>query len=68
MEVTTEKSKIMVSSTSKISTDITMNGEKLKDVTSCKDLGQTLSNDCISTVEVRIRIAMATAAMARLSR
>ena len=36
MEVSTEKSKIMTNSTNNISTDISMNGQKLEEVTSFK--------------------------------
>ena len=45
-----------------------MNGESLQEVTSFKYLGATLSKDGTCTAEIRIRIATATAAMARLSR
>ena len=38
MEVSTEKSKIMTNSTNNISTDISMNGQKLEQVTSFKYL------------------------------
>ncbi|KAH3814226.1 hypothetical protein DPMN_142720 [Dreissena polymorpha] len=51
-----------------ISADITINSEKLEELTSFKFFGATLPKDCTSTAEVRIRIAMATAAMARLSK
>ncbi|KAH3885770.1 hypothetical protein DPMN_009768 [Dreissena polymorpha] len=46
------------------STDITMNGEKVEEVTSFKYLDATLSNDGTSTAEVRINIAIGTASMA----
>ncbi|KAH3884968.1 hypothetical protein DPMN_008954 [Dreissena polymorpha] len=45
MEVTDENSKIMVNSTTDTSADITMNGEKLEEVTSFKYLGVILSKD-----------------------
>ncbi|KAH3769201.1 hypothetical protein DPMN_170449 [Dreissena polymorpha] len=48
--------------------DIIMHVKKLKEVTGLKYLGETLSNTDTSTVEDRIRITMATAAMARLIR
>ena len=38
MEVTTEKRKIMTNSTNNISADISMNGQKLEEVTSFKYL------------------------------
>ena len=44
MEVSTEKSKIMTNNM-KISADITMNGQKLEDVTHFKYLGATLCKD-----------------------
>ena len=45
-----------------------MNGQKLEEVTSFKYLGATLCKDGTCSVEVRIRIASAMAAMARLKR
>ena len=42
MEISTEKSKIMTNSKNNISADISMNGQKLEDVTSFKYLGATL--------------------------
>ncbi|KAH3713960.1 hypothetical protein DPMN_073762 [Dreissena polymorpha] len=42
MEVSTEKSKIILNSMSNTSADITMNGEMLEVVTSFKYLGVTL--------------------------
>ena len=68
MEVSTEKSKVMVNSSNDTKADITMNGEKLEEVTNFKYLGATLSKDGTSTAEVHIRIATATSAMARLNR
>ena len=44
-----------------------MNGQKLEEVTSFKYLGGTLWRDGTCTAEVRIRIASAMAAMARLN-
>ena len=66
-EVSTEKSKMMTNSTN-ISAYINMNGQKLEEVTSFKYLGATLCNDGTCSAEIRIRIASATAAMARLNR
>ncbi|KAH3726200.1 hypothetical protein DPMN_052057 [Dreissena polymorpha] len=63
-KVSTQKSNIMMNSTT--SADITMNDGKLE-VNSFESLGATLSKHT-NISEVRIRIAMATAAMARLSR
>ena len=45
MEVSTEKSKIMTNSTNNISADISMNGQKLQEVTSFKYMGTTLYKD-----------------------
>ena len=45
MEVCTEKSKIMTNSTNKISADISMNSQKLVEVTSFKNLGATLCKE-----------------------
>ena len=45
VEVSTEKSKIMTSSSKNISTVISMNGQKLEKVTSFKCLGETLFQD-----------------------
>ena len=42
MEVSTEMSKIMTNNTSNISADISMNGQKLEDVTSFKYVGANL--------------------------
>ncbi|XP_071491823.1 uncharacterized protein [Diadema antillarum] len=68
MEVSTEKSKVMVNSPNNISANITMNGETLDEVTSFKYLGSTIYKDDTCTGEIRTRIATATAAMARLNR
>ena len=42
LEVSTEKSKIMTNGSNNISADISMNGQKLEEVTSFKYLGATL--------------------------
>ena len=68
MEVSTEKSKIMTNSTNNISADISMNGQKLEEPTSFKYLGATLCKNGTCSVEVRIRIASAMAAMVKLNR
>ena len=65
MEVSTEKSKIMTSSTNNISAAISMNGQMLEEVTSFQYLGATLCKDGTCSAEVRIRVA---SAMARLNR
>ena len=56
----------MTNSTNSISADISMNGQKLEEVTSFKYLGATPCKDSTCSAEVRIRIALAIAAMARL--
>ena len=63
MEVSTEKSKIMTNSTS-ISADISMNGQKLEEMTSFKYRGATLCKNGTCSGEICIRIASAKAAMA----
>lgn len=66
MEVRTEKSRFMVKSMTNTSAGITMNGEKLEDVTSFKYLNAILAKDGNRTTEVRIIIASVNAAMTRL--
>ena len=51
-----------------ISADISMNGQKLQEVTSFMYLEATLCKDGTCSVEVGIRIASAMAAVARLNR
>ena len=68
MEVSAEKSKIMTNSTTNTSADISMNRQKLQEVTSFKYLGTTLCKDGTCSADVRIRIASAMAAMAGLNR
>ena len=67
LEVSTEKSKIMVNSMTNTSAEIAMNGEKLVEMTSFKYLSATLPKDGTSTAVVRIINVMSTAAMARTS-
>ena len=67
MEVSIEKSRIMTNSTT-ISVQISMNGQKLEEVTSFKYLGATLCKDATCSADVRIGIASAIVAMARLNR
>ena len=68
LEVRMEKSKIITNSTSNFSADISMNGQKLEEVTSFKYLGAILCKDGTCLAEACIRIASAMAAMARLNR
>ena len=58
----------MISSVNDIHANIIMNGEKLEEVSQFKYLGATLTKDGTSTKEVKIRIAAATSALARLDK
>ena len=60
MEVSTEKSKVVVDGTNEIRVNITMNGQPLEEVTSFKYLGATLSKDGTCRAEIRVRVATAT--------
>ena len=68
MEVSAEKSKIMVNSRNNRTSTITMNGTPLEQVNHFKYLGATLSSDGSSTADIRIRLATATSAMAKLKK
>ena len=68
MEVSTEKSKVLVNSTTGSTAHILMSGEQLEEVDAFKYLGATLTKDGRSTSEIKTRLAMATAAMAKLNR
>ena len=59
IEVGTEMNKIMTNSTNNISADISMNGQKLEEVTSFRYLGATLCQNGTCAAEVRIMIASA---------
>ena len=63
-----KKSEIMPSNMHSISADISINGQKLQEVTSFKYLGATLCKDGTCSAETRIRIASVMAAVARLNR
>ena len=65
MEVSTEKSKIMNNSMNIASADISMNSQKLEQMTSSKYLGAAQCKSGTCSAEVFIRIALA---MARLNR
>ena len=67
VEISTEKSKIMTDNTNNISAGISRNGQKFEEVTSNKYLEATLCNDDTCSAEVRVRIASAMAAIARLN-
>ena len=65
-EVSADKSKIMTNSTTNTSVDISMNRRKLGGMTSFKYPGATLCKNGTCVAEVRIRIASAMTAMARV--
>ena len=58
----------MTNSTNNISANISMNGQKLEQVTNFKYLKATLCKDGTCSAEIRIRIASALAAMTELNR
>ena len=68
MEVSAEKSKVMVNSQQNIQANILMDGVRLENVQEFKYLGSTLSSDGSCKNEIRIRTAMATSAMVRLQK
>ena len=65
MEICAEKSKLMANSTSGISREIKVNGQKLETATSFKYLGSVRTDEG-SKPEIISRIAKATAALTRL--
>ena len=65
MEFGAEKTKLMTNKTSGINTEIKVNGQKLKTVTSLKYLGSVITDEG-SKPEILSRIAQATAALTRL--
>ena len=68
IEVGTEKIKIMTNCKITISAAVSMNNQKLDEMTNFKYLGSTLCKDGTCLAEVCIRIASAMAAVARLNR
>ena len=68
IEGSTENSKIMTNSTKDIGADISMNVQKLEDVTSFVYLGATRCKDGTCSADIRIGIASAMAALARSNR
>ena len=67
MEVSIEKSKVITNSTN-LCADISMNDQKLEEVTSFKHLGAFLCRNDTCSAEIRIRIASAVVSVARLNR
>ena len=68
MEISSEKSKVMVNSGDITPVQISMNGQQLEDVMPFKYLGATLTKDGRSTAEIKIRLAIATASMAKINK
>ena len=66
MEVSTEKSKIMAIATEKAQPEIKVRGKTLEQVESFKYLGTQITKDGRSDTEIKSRLAMATAALAKL--
>ena len=68
MQISAEKSKIMINSNNRnIHTNIQLYGEKLEEVNQFKYLGATITKDGSSDSEIKIRLAQATSAMIRLT-
>ena len=65
MEISAEKTKLMINNTSGINTEIKVNGQKLETVTSFKYLGSVITDEG-SKPELLCRIAHTTAASTRL--
>ena len=65
MEISAKKTKLMINNTTGINTEIEINGQKLKTVTSFKYLGSVITDEG-SKPEILSRIAQATAALTRL--
>ena len=65
MEISAEKTKLMINKTSGINTEIKINGQKLETVTSFKYLGSVITDEG-SRPELLSRIAQTTAALTRL--
>ena len=68
MEVSKENSKSMTYSSNNICEDISMNGQRLEEMSNFKYLGATLRKDGTFSAEIHIRIVSAMAAMAILNR
>ena len=68
MEISSEKSKIMINTTDARSANIILNQQQLEEVNNFKYLGAIISADGRCESEIRARIGTAMAAMARLNR
>ena len=68
MEISSEKSKILVNSNSETkTTNIVMNGETLEEVKEFKYLGALINSEGTSAKEIKTRLAIALASMAKLT-
>nr|XP_014349402.1 PREDICTED: uncharacterized protein LOC106705179 [Latimeria chalumnae] len=67
MEISTEESKIMASDRSRCTRKFYIQGQQLKEVTSFKYLGSTVTIDGKSMAELNTRIAQATATLSKLN-
>ena len=65
MEISAQKTKLMTNNTSGINTEIKVNGQRLKTVTSFKYLGSVITDEG-SKPEILSRIAQTIAALTRL--
>ena len=65
MEIRAEETKLMTNNTSGINTEIKVNGQKLKTVTSFQYLSSVITDE-VSKPEILSRIAQTTAALTRL--
>ena len=65
MEISTEKTRLIITNTNGINTEIKVNGQKLETVTSFKYLDSVISDEG-SKSEILSRMAQATAALPRL--
>ena len=65
MEISAEKTKLMTNNTSRINTEIKINGQKLETVTSFKYLGSAITDEG-SQPEILSRIAQTTTALTKL--
>ena len=68
MEISSEKSKVMVNSGDNATAQISMNGQQLGEVMAFKYLGATLTKDGRSIAEIKIRLAIAIASMVKLNK
>ena len=68
MEISSEKSKVMVNTTRNTHASITLNGQTLDEVDKFKYLGALITKDGTSDKEIRTRIATASAAMSNLNK